>query len=411
MNLWFVLSRPCIGVGPRLCKALCSGPARVRAWHLSLTRQAAREDLACAQAGADARARGAGGQRDRGRRALPAVLPADLPGGLARPARHRAPGTSRSRRRCRRRALSTPSCACPCAALSRCARARHAQPVWTLSRSCRSWRGSAAERRAGRPERGARAARARWRDCYSDEHYFATLLAAEGRDAETDCRGYAVHVDWSRMGEHPRAYEPREVTSSRRALSPATHRGWLVRVRVRARYAPEIMRSRCERTLHSARSSPRAWPQGSEPWLRSARMRASTAGDRAAVPGHLGQVPGRPLQRVCRGGPAEHAGAPPPRRLRQLRGPTEGCRYPAAIASAAAQLVPVDAVGPQARAPPAAAAAGPPSPNGGIGLWQRSKACRPGCGGRCQSATGRRVNAHPRTCPTCLFCTPSALRQ
>jgi len=79
--------------------------------------------------------------------------------------------------------------------------------------------------------------------------------------------------------------------------------------------------------------------------------------------------------------------------------------------SAAAQLVPVDAVGPQARAPPAAAAAGPPSPNGGIGLWQRSKACRPGCGGRCQSATGRRVNAHPRTCPTCLFCTPSALRQ
>ena len=61
--------------------------------------------------------------------------------------------------------------------------------------------------------------RARWRDCYSDEHYFATLLAAEGRDAETDCHGYAVHVDWSRMGEHPRAYEPREITSARRAVS------------------------------------------------------------------------------------------------------------------------------------------------------------------------------------------------
>ena len=62
-----------------------------------------------------------------------------------------------------------------------------------------------------------------------------------------------------------------------------------------------------------------------------------------------------------------------PRRLRQLRGPTKGCRYPAAIASAAAQLVPVDAVGPQARAPPAASIAGLPSLHGASGFGSGPK--------------------------------------
>ena len=55
----------------------------------------------------------------------------------------------------------------------------------------------------------------RWRDCYADEHYFATLLASRGLDAETDCYGNIMHVDWSFGGAHPRAYTLREATSSR----------------------------------------------------------------------------------------------------------------------------------------------------------------------------------------------------
>lgn len=55
----------------------------------------------------------------------------------------------------------------------------------------------------------------RWRDCYSDEHYFATLLATKGLDAETDCEGQVMHVDWTFGGEHPRSYSVREATSAR----------------------------------------------------------------------------------------------------------------------------------------------------------------------------------------------------
>lgn len=55
----------------------------------------------------------------------------------------------------------------------------------------------------------------RWRDCYSDEHYFATLLATKNLDQETDCEGQTMHVDWSFGGEHPRSYSVRETTSSR----------------------------------------------------------------------------------------------------------------------------------------------------------------------------------------------------
>ncbi|BDA47490.1 probable glycosyltransferase BC10 at C-terminar half [Coccomyxa sp. Obi] len=54
-----------------------------------------------------------------------------------------------------------------------------------------------------------------WRDCYSDEHYFATLLATKNLDEETDCEGQTMHVDWSFGGEHPRSYSVRETTSSR----------------------------------------------------------------------------------------------------------------------------------------------------------------------------------------------------
>ena len=55
----------------------------------------------------------------------------------------------------------------------------------------------------------------RWRDCFSDEHYFATLMAALGREDETDCHGYLTNVDWSRGGGHPRAYTEREVSAAR----------------------------------------------------------------------------------------------------------------------------------------------------------------------------------------------------
>ena len=59
----------------------------------------------------------------------------------------------------------------------------------------------------------------RWRDCFSDEHYFATLLAVLGRENETDCKGFMMHVDWSRGGAHPRTYELREISAARCTLS------------------------------------------------------------------------------------------------------------------------------------------------------------------------------------------------
>ena len=63
----------------------------------------------------------------------------------------------------------------------------------------------------------------RWRDCFSDEHVFATLMAVMGRENETDCKGFMMHVDWSRGGAHPRTYEQREISAARsaiRALQP-----------------------------------------------------------------------------------------------------------------------------------------------------------------------------------------------
>lgn len=53
------------------------------------------------------------------------------------------------------------------------------------------------------------------RVCYSDEHYFPTLLAAVGRENETDCYGELTDRDWSRgfaTDPHPWEYRPREVT-------------------------------------------------------------------------------------------------------------------------------------------------------------------------------------------------------
>ncbi|PSC67186.1 beta-1,6-N-acetylglucosaminyltransferase enzyme [Micractinium conductrix] len=58
-----------------------------------------------------------------------------------------------------------------------------------------------------------------WRDCFPDEHYFPTLLAVLGREAETECAGWGVAAqDWSKGGAHPRSFKPAEV-------SPALLRG------------------------------------------------------------------------------------------------------------------------------------------------------------------------------------------
>ena len=47
-----------------------------------------------------------------------------------------------------------------------------------------------------------------WRDCFSDEHYFPTLLAVLGRENETECEGWGVAAqDWSKGGTHPRAFK------------------------------------------------------------------------------------------------------------------------------------------------------------------------------------------------------------
>ena len=58
----------------------------------------------------------------------------------------------------------------------------------------------------------------RKRDCFPDEHYYPTLLATQGRDVETDCRGWVMHVDWSQQGAHPRSYTAREISAARLRL-------------------------------------------------------------------------------------------------------------------------------------------------------------------------------------------------
>lgn len=41
----------------------------------------------------------------------------------------------------------------------------------------------------------------------TDEHYFATLLAVLGKEAETECGGWGVAAqDWSKGGPHPKAF-------------------------------------------------------------------------------------------------------------------------------------------------------------------------------------------------------------
>ena len=47
-----------------------------------------------------------------------------------------------------------------------------------------------------------------WRDCFSDEHYFPTLMAVLGKEGETECQGWGVAAqDWSKEGAHPRAFK------------------------------------------------------------------------------------------------------------------------------------------------------------------------------------------------------------
>ena len=53
-----------------------------------------------------------------------------------------------------------------------------------------------------------------YRVCYSDEHYFPTLLSMRGVENETDCYGELTDRDWSRVAStdpHPWEYRPKEV--------------------------------------------------------------------------------------------------------------------------------------------------------------------------------------------------------
>lgn len=71
----------------------------------------------------------------------------------------------------------------------------------------------------------------RWhRDCFSDEHYFATLLAAEGRDNEGVCAARGVsYTEWEGNSAHPREFGPNVVDvelfkKARAAPYSATHK-------------------------------------------------------------------------------------------------------------------------------------------------------------------------------------------
>lgn len=59
------------------------------------------------------------------------------------------------------------------------------------------------------------AAHSRWhRDCFSDEHYFATLLSVEGKDKEGVCESRGVsYTDWEDNSAHPRSFAPAAITT------------------------------------------------------------------------------------------------------------------------------------------------------------------------------------------------------
>ncbi|KAL4426018.1 hypothetical protein ABPG75_010034 [Micractinium tetrahymenae] len=53
----------------------------------------------------------------------------------------------------------------------------------------------------------------KWRDCFPDEHYFATLFAVLGKEGEMECDSWGVaEQDWSRGGAHPKSFSPEDVT-------------------------------------------------------------------------------------------------------------------------------------------------------------------------------------------------------
>ena len=56
--------------------------------------------------------------------------------------------------------------------------------------------------------------RSKWYQCYTDEHYFATVLAVYGHSAETDCLGHSVAADWSVQSSHPHSYTADEVNAT-----------------------------------------------------------------------------------------------------------------------------------------------------------------------------------------------------
>ena len=56
--------------------------------------------------------------------------------------------------------------------------------------------------------------RSQWYSCYTDEHYFASVLSLYGRADQTDCMGHAIAADWSKHTVHPKSFAPEEVTAA-----------------------------------------------------------------------------------------------------------------------------------------------------------------------------------------------------
>jgi hypothetical protein len=56
----------------------------------------------------------------------------------------------------------------------------------------------------------------RWhRDCFSDEHYFATLMAVEGLQDEGVCESRGVSfTEWGQNSAHPKAYAPFAISAA-----------------------------------------------------------------------------------------------------------------------------------------------------------------------------------------------------
>ena len=85
---------------------------------------------------------------------------------------------------------------------------RHAAPLGSMHAAGRlqsgRWQALPSEQRRAAPP-------CRWRDCFADEHYMASLVAYLQLGHETDCAGFLVSVSWRGNSAHPVSYQPVEI--------------------------------------------------------------------------------------------------------------------------------------------------------------------------------------------------------